>query len=163
MLLRSALGVWSAAPAVQGAAPLAYIQTLPPTLEAALALQPQTHWWRQLRTVAPYARVSGVASTLDQTARFARAVGSTCRVLLPQTAGSWALVVLPSGQLRFLANNTFVALGGAHPQSARFFMIPNAGWNRRAGRRPIVRGTARNPNDHPHGGRTRAIKYPRTP
>jgi hypothetical protein len=26
-----------------------------------------------------------------------------------------------------------------------------------------VRGTAKNPNDHPHGGRTRAIRYPLTP
>lgn len=31
------------------------------------------------------------------------------------------------------------------------------------GRAPQVRGTVMNPNDHPHGGRTRAIKYPRTP
>jgi hypothetical protein len=31
------------------------------------------------------------------------------------------------------------------------------------GRRPIVRGTVRNPCDHPHGGRTRAIPHPQTP
>jgi len=30
-------------------------------------------------------------------------------------------------------------------------------------RRPGVRGTVKNPNDHPHGGRTRAVKWPRTP
>lgn len=27
----------------------------------------------------------------------------------------------------------------------------------------IVRGVAKNPIDHPHGGRTKSIRYPRTP
>ena len=40
---------------------------------------------------------------------------------------------------------------------------PKAGVNRRLGRSPRVRGVATNPNDHPHGGRTKAVKYPRTP
>ena len=31
------------------------------------------------------------------------------------------------------------------------------------GKKPKVRGVAKNPTDHPHGGRTKAIKYPRTP
>jgi len=73
------------------------------------------------------------------------------------------LVVLPSKQLRFIPNQGYVALGGSQPTTRRFFVTPNAGFNRRLGRRPVVRGTVRNPNDHPHGGRTRAIKYPRTP
>lgn len=152
-----------AAPAVSGATPLSYIQALPPSLEATLALHPQSHWWRQVRTVAPYAHISGVGVDSTLIVRFARAVGATCRVLLPQASLGWALVVLPSGQLRFIPNLGYVTLGGAQPQTARFFVVPNAGWGRRLGRRPLVRGTVRNPNDHPHGGRTRAIKYPRTP
>jgi ribosomal protein L2 len=31
------------------------------------------------------------------------------------------------------------------------------------GQRPSVRGTVKNPNDHPHGGRTRSISRPQTP
>jgi large subunit ribosomal protein L2 len=38
-----------------------------------------------------------------------------------------------------------------------------AGDARRYGQKPIVRGTAKNPNDHPNGGRTRALKLPQTP
>ena len=84
-------------------------------------------------------------------------------VWIPEAGRGWALLTLPSGQLRLVDNRSYVALGGSHPQSRRFFVLPNAGWVRRAGRRPIVRGTVKNPNDHPHGGRTRAIRYPRTP
>jgi len=163
MVLRSALGAWFLAPAAVGAGTLAYIQALPASLEAGLALQPQPHWWRQLAAVRPYAQVSSVASVIGQSAQFARAVGSTCRVLLPDAQSNWALVTLPSGQLRFLPNSCFAMMGGAHAQSARFFATPNAGWARRAGRRPTVRGIAKNPNDHPHGGRAGTIRYPRTP
>jgi large subunit ribosomal protein L2 len=38
-----------------------------------------------------------------------------------------------------------------------------SGFWRTFGIKPIVRGVARNPIDHPHGGRTKAIRYPRTP
>lgn len=34
----------------------------------------------------------------------------------------------------------------------QYFRIPNAGYNRRRGIRPTVRGVVKNPCDHPHGG-----------
>lgn len=88
MVLRSATGAWFSAPAVLGAAPLCYIQAVPATLEAQTGLNPQTHWWRQLRSVLPYTRVSGVAVGASQPAKLARAVGSTCQVLIPLATGS---------------------------------------------------------------------------
>jgi hypothetical protein len=33
----------------------------------------------------------------------------------------------------------------------------------RFGQRPKVRGVAMNPVDHPHGGRTKSIRLPKTP
>ena len=38
-----------------------------------------------------------------------------------------------------------------------------AGFYKNLGKKSIVRGVAMNPVDHPHGGRTKAIRYPRTP
>lgn len=43
------------------------------------------------------------------------------------------------------------------------FIIKKAGINRLLGWRPIVRGRAMNPVDHPHGGRTNGGISPRTP
>lgn len=37
-------------------------------------------------------------------------------------------------------------------QGHRHFRAPNAGYNRRRGIRPTVRGVVKNPCDHPHGG-----------
>jgi hypothetical protein len=82
-VLRSAVGAWFYGPATQGAALCEYQQTLPPTLTAAAVLQPAPHWWRQIAAVAPYARISGVALTPGAVPQVARAVGVTCRVLLP--------------------------------------------------------------------------------
>ena len=87
MVLRSAIGAWFSAPAVLGASPLSYMQAVPASLEARIAVNPQPHWWRQLQSMPPYARVSGVAISVTQTVQFARAIGSTCQVLIPQAAG----------------------------------------------------------------------------
>ena len=38
-----------------------------------------------------------------------------------------------------------------------------AGYWRSFGSKSLVRGVAMNPVDHPHGGRTKSVKYPRTP
>lgn len=162
-LLRSAAGAWFLVPATAGCQPCGYIQTMQTELESQLALYSTAHWWRRLGATAPYALVSYVALRYGQEPRFARAVGSACRLLLPTARPGWALVMLPSGQLRFIDNAVFALPGPLQPVNKRFFETPNAGHNRRLGWRPVVRGTARNPNDHPHGGRTGSIKYPRTP
>jgi large subunit ribosomal protein L2 len=43
------------------------------------------------------------------------------------------------------------------------FSNGKAGYWRLFGVKPLVRGVAMNPVDHPHGGRTKSIRYPRTP
>lgn len=163
MVLRSAVGAWFTAPATAVAVPLSYMQATPAALGIGSEMSPQRHWWRQIGTVPPYSRVSCVAVASGLSPRLACALGSTCRILIPQLAPGWALATLPSGQLSFLKNDVFVYMGAVAGDALRRFAIPNAGYGRRLGYHPTVRGTARNPNDHPHGGRTRAIRYPRTP
>ena len=91
------------------------------------------------------------------------APGSTALVLTPHLWGKWALVVLPSGQLFICSNSPHVLLGGVSPIQRSGVFCPTAGSSRRRGFSPQVRGVAKNPNDHPHGGRTKSVKYPRTP
>jgi large subunit ribosomal protein L2 len=59
---------------------------------------------------------------------------------------------MPSGELRSFSLNCFVTLGELiiKPKLKLF----KAGFNRNLGFRPIVRGVAKNPIDHPHGGKT---------
>jgi large subunit ribosomal protein L2 len=41
--------------------------------------------------------------------------------------------------------------------------LTSAASSKKKGKAPRSRGVAKNPVDHPHGGRTKSIKYPRTP
>lgn len=91
------------------------------------------------------------------------APGSTALVLTSLLWERWALVVLPSGQLFISSNRPYVLLGGVSPVGRCGSANPTAGSRRRRGFAPTVRGVAQNPNDHPHGGRTKAVRYPRTP
>jgi hypothetical protein len=95
--------------------------------------------------------------------RFALAPGVTCLLLTPEAWPDWALLELPSGALRFAPAGAYVFLGGPAPGERAAARGANAGLARRYGRCPQVRGTAMNPNDHPHGGRTRAQRWQRTP
>lgn len=77
--------------------------------------------------------------------------------------GEWSLVLLPSGQAKLIHDDSWALQGPQAPATARWLRLPRASALGLRGRRPVVRGTVKNPNDHPHGGRTRAIKNPRTP
>ena len=46
------------------------------------------------------------------------------------------------------------SVGVVSNEKHRLLVYGKAGRNRNLGRRPIVRGVAMNPVDHPHGGRT---------
>jgi large subunit ribosomal protein L2 len=73
-----------------------------------------------------------------------------------------ALLKLSSGEFRFFSLDCRCTIGelvSPTPSKA----ISKAGYNRWFGRRPVVRGRAMNPVDHPHGGRTNGGMVPTTP
>jgi large subunit ribosomal protein L2 len=54
-------------------------------------------------------------------------------------------------------------LGQLSLQDSLYCLNGKAGYWRSFGLKSLVRGVAMNPVDHPHGGRTKSVKYPRTP
>lgn len=75
-----------------------------------------------------------------------------------------SLVKLSSG-----IKKVFSAFALSSSGHANLYILKNrfkntkSGDQRKKGFKPIVRGVAMNPVDHPHGGRTNSIRYPRTP
>lgn len=63
-----------------------------------------------------------------------------------------AEIKLKSGHSRWFDINTIATLGIVSNSEKRFNSLKKAGHSRWLGRRPIVRGVAMNPIDHPHGG-----------
>lgn len=74
-----------------------------------------------------------------------------------------ALVRLPSGVRKVFS---LLSLGSSGPNPLvinKYWKSGKAGYYRDFGKKSRVRGVAKNPTDHPHGGRTKSISYPRTP
>lgn len=162
-LVRNSAGAWFFSPAGAGLMPLSYFSVNPKRhlLQEIRGTHPK--WWWPLTLLAPYTRAALFPFKGSSAPRLARAPGSTALVLTPHLWGRWALLVLPSGQLFICSNEPYVLLGGVAPIEKKGAYCGTAGSRRRAGLSPSVRGVAMNPNDHPHGGRTKAVKYPRTP
>lgn len=73
------------------------------------------------------------------------------------------LIKLSSGEYRLFYKNCVCTIGRVSNIIHNEIIIKKAGLNRLLGWRPIVRGRAMNPVDHPHGGRTNGGISPRTP
>ncbi len=75
-----------------------------------------------------------------------------CYAMLMANEGNYALIRLPSGEMRYVLNTCKATIGQVSNQDHQNVSIGKAGRMRWMGRRPHVRGAAMNPCDHPHGG-----------
>lgn len=83
-------------------------------------------------------------------AQLARAAGNMAQLMAKE--GRLALLRLPSGELRNVPINCMATIGQVGNLDHENVKIGKAGRKRNMGIRPTVRGSAMNPNDHPHGG-----------
>lgn len=64
----------------------------------------------------------------------------------------WAQIKLPSGEIRKVNEQCYATIGQVGNLEHENIIIGKAGRSRHLGRRPLTRGVARNPVDHPNGG-----------
>ena len=83
-------------------------------------------------------------------AQLCRAAGTSAQVL--GSEGNYVLVRLASGEVRKLLKNCRATIGVVGNEDWNLINRGKAGKTRWLGIRPTVRGSAMNPNDHPHGG-----------
>jgi len=96
-------------------------------------------------------------------AQYARSNGAYCKPITFNKETHTVLVQLPSTVKKLFSYYSFTTLGPVTLPEQRKFANSKSGYWRSFGIKPIVRGVAMNPVDHPHGGRTKSVKYPRTP
>ncbi|MBE6801614.1 MAG: 50S ribosomal protein L2 [Ruminococcaceae bacterium] len=82
--------------------------------------------------------------------QLARAAGNAAQLMAKE--GAYALLRLPSGELRNVPVNCMATVGQVGNLDHENVKIGKAGRTRHMGIRPTVRGSVMNPNDHPHGG-----------
>lgn len=101
----------------------------------------------------------------DRGAQAVRAAGTKAQLMAKE--GNYALVKMPSGEVRRFRIECMASLGVVGNEQHANVKIGSAGRKRRMGIRPTVRGVVQNAADHPHGGgdggRHGTGKAPRTP
>jgi large subunit ribosomal protein L2 len=79
-----------------------------------------------------------------------RSAGTSAQLLAKE--GDYAQVRLPSGEVRLISQNCIATIGQIGNVDHGNISLGKAGRKRWLGIRPSVRGSAMDPNSHPHGG-----------
>jgi large subunit ribosomal protein L2 len=93
-----------------------------------------------------------------------RSAGAAAQLVSKE--GEWALIKLPSGEVRKVSVKCYATIGQVGNLDHENESLGKAGRSRWKGRRPHNRGVSMNPVDHPHGGgegRTSGGRHPVTP
>jgi len=108
--------------------------------------------------------VHNVEIKVGKGGQIARAAGTYVQ-LVGRDAG-YAILRLNSGETRMVPADCMATIGAVSNPDNSNVSIGKAGRTRWKGRKPVVRGVAMNPVDHPHGGgegRTSGGRHPVTP
>ncbi len=83
-------------------------------------------------------------------AQMVRSAGNAAQLMAKE--GKYAHVRLPSGEMRLVSVDCIATIGQIGNTEHENIKLGKAGKSRWLGKRPEVRGSVMNPNDHPHGG-----------
>jgi|TARA_B100001142_G_scaffold226985_1_gene225090 large subunit ribosomal protein L2 len=83
-------------------------------------------------------------------AQLGRSAGASIQLMAKDSG--YALLRMPSGERRQVLESCMATIGAVGNIEHQQIKLGKAGRSRHRGRRPKVRGSVMNPNDHPHGG-----------
>lgn len=121
----------------------------------------KTGYRLQIKKIPIGSLISNIATTTSPRGKYAKSAGTFAQLI--QKGEKIARIKLPSNKTMQISVNSLGSLGTISNENYKNIFIGKAGRARNLGRRPIVRGIAMNPVDHPHGGRTNGGRPSVTP
>lgn len=119
----------------------------------------------RLENVLVGTEVHNISLNPNGDGKMVRAAGASAIVLAQE--GNFTHLKMPSKEVRKVNKRCFASIGELSNPEHKYKDKGKAGVNRNKGRRPVVRGKAKNAVDHPHGGgeggSTIGLKHPKTP
>jgi large subunit ribosomal protein L2 len=103
-----------------------------------------------LRNIPLGTMIHNIELKVGKGGQLARSAGAAAQLMAKE--GVYATVKLPSGEMRLIHQQCRATVGQIGNLNHENISIGKAGRSRWVGRRPHVRGVARNPVDHPMGG-----------
>jgi large subunit ribosomal protein L2 len=119
-------------------------------VESGERVEPKAGNTMPMKNIPPGLDIHNIELNVGQGGKLVRSAGTAARLL--SRGSKWAVIVMPSGEMREIhaeCRATIGQVGNADHQNLRW---GKAGRTRHRGRRPHVRGTAKNPVAHPMGG-----------
>jgi len=112
-----------------------------------------------------FRNICWVSPSANRGATIARAAGAAATTLVRRgrLTNKVSPILLPSQKIKYVDALSVVLLGFILPKKKNLFKNTRAGYWRKLGKKPTVRGIVKNPVDHPHGGRTKTVCWQRTP
>ncbi len=95
-------------------------------------------------------QIHNIELTPGKGGQMVRSAGVSAQLMAKE--GDYALVRLPSGEMRRVRIECMATVGQVGNIEHSLVKLGKAGRTRHLGRRPQVRGSVMNPRDHPHGG-----------
>ena len=117
-----------------------------------------------LKNIPPGTNLHNIELRPGKGGQMARSAGSSAQLLSKE--GEYALLKLPSGEVRKVLVECMATIGVVGNVDHENISLGKAGRKRWLGRRPVNRGVSMNPVDHPHGGgegKTSGGRNPVTP
>lgn len=104
----------------------------------------------KLKNLTVGSLVHNVELTPGRGGQLGRSAGTAVQLLAKE--GGFAHLKLSSGEIRMVPLESMATIGSVGNDEYRHMVIGKAGRSRHMGIRPTVRGTAQDPDSHPHGG-----------
>lgn len=104
----------------------------------------------KLKNIPVGTAVHNVEMTPGKGGQLGRSAGVS--LTLQAKESSYAHLKLPSGEIRMVPLESLATIGVLGNEEAKNINLGKAGRSRHLGIRPAVRGTAMDPDSHPHGG-----------
>lgn len=118
-------------------------------------------WFSLLGVIPKLSLISLVELLPKRGAQYIRGNGAKGRVFSFDYRRYTAVVQLPSKLKKVFSIYSMASMSPL--MGDKKYRPLKAGFYKKLGFKSIVRGVAMNPVDHPHGGRTKSLRYPRTP
>lgn len=103
-----------------------------------------------LRNIPTGTQVHNIELYPGKGGQLCRSAGTSAQLMAK--VNDYAQLRMPSGEVRMVHLSCMATLGQVGNVDHENLEIGKAGRSRHMGKRPHVRGSAMNPNDHPHGG-----------
>lgn len=103
-----------------------------------------------LKDLAAGSLISNLSVGINNKGKYLRSAGAYGQIISKNN--EFVRIKLISGEHRIFPEISIATLGSIGNENYRFIKLGKAGRNRWYGKKPIVRGVAINPVDHPHGG-----------